>query len=457
MLKSNIQRRSYNLKTLTTTCLMRNSNTVVLTGMLIIAMVGAPLMAGSAAATQDTSTVITVTDGSGNTIENADVTVINSDTGNSLGTAVSGTSGDANVSWTTSENTTIDVEVQHPDYQSFSANSVLTVSAGASEAYSASLSPELTGDVEVAVVDSSGTPIEGADVASTTGAISGITGTDGLIVATDVPTGDYDLSVSASGYDGASTTVTVSDGSLATPTVTLSDSTNQGTLDVVTVNAASGDPVSDVQITITDDAGAEVAQTVTTDGQMVMDLPGGTYTVTADLPDHAATTREVTVTAGEVTGQEIVIEQMDMAVTAPVEDGDAVDEVYAEFDLSNYSDGENVTVYSDFTLVIADDSGAVTDYVDIGTVDENYEVGADDDLHTVYQQVDGTHDGAVEVVAATDTRLSDAQVNNTGYFVADSGGVGGDLGGIGSDKVLIGAGISIIVLGGAVLVIGRDD
>jgi len=244
--------------------------------MLIIAMVGAPLMAGSAAATQDTSTVITVTDGNGNTIENADVTVINSDTGESLGTAVSGLSGEANVTWTTAENTTIDVEVQHPDYQSFSSIGVLTVSAGASEAYSASLSPELTGVVEVAVVDSSGNPIGEADVASNNGAISGVTGTNGLIVATGVSTGDHDLSVSASGYDGASTTVTVSDGSFATPTVTLSDSANQGMLDVVTLDAGSGDLVSDVQITITDDAGAEVAQTVTTDGQMDMDITEGT-------------------------------------------------------------------------------------------------------------------------------------------------------------------------------------
>jgi hypothetical protein len=190
---------------------------------------------------------------------------------------------------------------------------------------------------------------------------------------------------------------------------------------------------------------------------MFMDITEGTYTVTADRPDYSATTRAVTVVAGEVTTQQIVLQPMDIAVSAPVDDGDAFNEIYAEFDLSNYSDGENVTLYSDFTLVIADDSGAVTEFVDLGSVEENYEVGADDDLHTVYQQVGGTHDGVVKVVAATDQRFSDAQISNTGFFDTDSGGVGGVGGGIGSDKVLIGAGISIIVLGGAVLVIGRDD
>ncbi|WP_158294460.1 carboxypeptidase-like regulatory domain-containing protein [Halorubrum sp. GN11GM_10-3_MGM] len=420
--------------------------------MLIIAMVGAPLMAGSAAASQDTTAVITVTDADGNAIDGANVEVFDAVSGNPLGSpAMTGTNGEANVTWTASNSTTIDVEVYHPDYQPLIKSGVLTVSAGDSESYSASMG--LTGDIEVSVVDSAGNPIDGANVDSNTGAISEVTGSDGLVTLSDVPAGDYDLTVSASDYSSTSTTVTVSDGSFATPTVALNGATSKGSLALSTSNATITGPSTDVQFTITDsESGEEVYQQVV-NGRMNTEVPSGTYTVTASRPDRQATTREVTVTDGEETYQTLDLQTVEKTVTSTVSDGDVVDEVFAEVDLRDYSEGDNVTVSSDITMVIEDDDGNPTEYVDLGSVEEDYEVGGADDYHTVFQNVGGTPDGADKIVASTNS-ASDVQIVSVGYL-AGSGGVGG-VGGYSSGEVLIGAGIVILVIGGAAVVIARD-
>jgi hypothetical protein len=89
------------------------------------------------------------------------------------------------------------------------------------------------GDLKVTVKDKDGKPIAGASVSSTTQpsgqqALSGATGSDGVVTLSGVAPGSYTMQASKSGYVSASTQGAVTVGSVSTVSITLQTQTTGG-------------------------------------------------------------------------------------------------------------------------------------------------------------------------------------------------------------------------------------
>jgi hypothetical protein len=139
----------------------------------------------------------------------------------------------------------------------------------------------LAGTVRVA---GSGQPVGGAivTVADGRGEIAGVTTTaaDGTFSLTHLAAGPYALVVAAAAYTPAAVQVTVEQGTLTRQDVDLPAS---GRVAGTVLNAAGDGPFPGARLSLTDQAGTEVAAaTVGPDGQFLFnDVPAGRYTLTA--------------------------------------------------------------------------------------------------------------------------------------------------------------------------------
>jgi len=132
-------------------------------------------------------------------------------------------------------------------------------------------------------VRAAGAPVAGALVVATDtrGVVTGsvVTGADGGYRFTDLPPGDYALTVDAIGHQPAATTIAVSDGSPTVQDVTLNPA---GTLRG-SIRGLDGRPLNDARVTLIDPAGDVVAEHTTgEDGTYAFtDLAGHEYTLIA--------------------------------------------------------------------------------------------------------------------------------------------------------------------------------
>jgi len=156
-----------------------------------------------------------------------------------------------------------------------------------------SSAPVTNGTVTGNVTNTSGAPVQGASV--TSGGNGAITGSDGSY-SLDVPAGSATITASLSGYQNASTTVTVTAGSSTTaPTLQLApNSPGNVTGNVVSSNNAA---LSGATVTA-----AGLSTLTAADGTYALNnLPAGPTNITASLTGFQSGSTNVTVVAGSTT------------------------------------------------------------------------------------------------------------------------------------------------------------
>jgi len=158
--------------------------------------------------------------------------------------------------------------------------------------------PETNGSIAGIVTDTSnGSPIPGASVTADSGQ-NETTASDGSYTLAAVPTGVRTVSVSASGYDSASPSTTVTDGGTSTLNVSLSPAPTGGGTGALkgTVTNSSGSKLGGVTIQVT---GGPAATTNKGGKYTIQNVPEGLQSVIASHPDYSdATPAPVTIIAG---------------------------------------------------------------------------------------------------------------------------------------------------------------
>jgi hypothetical protein len=158
--------------------------------------------------------------------------------------------------------------------------------------------PPTTGSIDGIVIDSSNSsPIVGATVSADSGQ-GDTTATDGSYTLAGVPTGTRTVTISASGYDSASPSTTVTDGGTSTLNVSLSPTPVGGGAGTLkgTVKSSSGAKLNGALIQV-----ISGPNTNTNKGgkYTIQNVPEGLQSVIASHPDHSDTSPiPVTITAG---------------------------------------------------------------------------------------------------------------------------------------------------------------
>ncbi|HEY6967677.1 MAG TPA: carboxypeptidase regulatory-like domain-containing protein [Candidatus Angelobacter sp.] len=150
-----------------------------------------------------------------------------------------------------------------------------------------------TGNLSGTVTNTSGAPIAGASV--TSGSISARSAGDGSYTLLDVPAGSSTITASLSGYNSASTQVTVVAGQNAVPALQLAP---------INPGAITGSVVDSGAHPITGAAVRGDGLTVMTNSSgsyTLNNVPAGSVTLTASAAEFQQATETVTVTAGNTT------------------------------------------------------------------------------------------------------------------------------------------------------------
>ncbi|WP_232686491.1 carboxypeptidase-like regulatory domain-containing protein [Halobacterium zhouii] len=250
---------------------------------------------------------ITVVDAGGNPVANASVDVVNS----SDGTVVaSGTTDSSGVYTANVASGTYDFVVNADGYEQ-SVKTGVSHTSGTLTTASVTLNTA-TGTIESTVTDSTGVEIANATVEyinPDTGTVLTTATTDANgFVSTVVPTGTYDVRVTADGYNSATNTgVNVTQNTVTTSNFSLTESSTTSTTGALEVSAidTSGNAIANVTVTVIDASDGSTVATATTDsaGEVIFEnLSEGDYAVEMSHPDYqTANLDPVSVTAGEVT------------------------------------------------------------------------------------------------------------------------------------------------------------
>lgn len=208
-------------------------SSLALAALVVFAALAGGFTGAATASSHDVE--VTVTDGNGNAVANATVEVI--DTSDST-LATSGTTDSSGTFTASLSDGTYDVVVNAPDYDQASKTGISHTS-GTLSTVSVSLDRS-TGTIESTVTDSTGTAIENAtlevvDPSDGTVVMSAPTDSTGFAALTSVPTGTYDLQVSADGYESATNTgIEVTSGNVTVSDFSLSESTSDNTTETTT-------------------------------------------------------------------------------------------------------------------------------------------------------------------------------------------------------------------------------
>ncbi|HZU29462.1 MAG TPA: carboxypeptidase regulatory-like domain-containing protein, partial [Candidatus Angelobacter sp.] len=156
-----------------------------------------------------------------------------------------------------------------------------------------SSNPVNDGTVTGKVTDTAGNPLQ--DVSVTSGGNGSVTGADGGYTL-QLPAGEATITAALSGYQNASTTVTITAGSSVTASTLQIAPVNPGNITGQVVNS-SGTGLSGVII-----ASRGLTTSTAADGTYTLNnLPAGTVTVTATLGGFQSATANVTVVAATTT------------------------------------------------------------------------------------------------------------------------------------------------------------
>lgn len=157
-----------------------------------------------------------------------------------------------------------------------------------------------TGDVSGTVTKSTGGAIAGAMV-SIAGK-SATTGTTGTYSITAIPAGTYTMTVSASGYNTWSGSVTITAAGTATQNVSLTPVVTTGSVSG-TVTKADGAALAGATVSIA----GKTATTASNGTYSVTGIAAGTYTMTVSATGYANWSGSVVITAGGTTTQNVTL------------------------------------------------------------------------------------------------------------------------------------------------------
>ena len=202
-----------------------------------------------------------------------------------------------------------------------------TVTAGGTLVFSprmTRLPPPAPGSVTGLVVDGAGAaPVAGASVAlASDPAVSTATDASGRFTLNGIAAGDQAVRVSAAGYGEASVVFSVSGGVLDLGTIPLSLNPTAGRIRGVVRDAASGTPLSGVDVSV---AGAFTAATLTdaSGAFEFADVTPGDVTVSAATPGYQGGSGTGTVTAGGVLVTNIDLVPANGVLVGTVRDADS--------------------------------------------------------------------------------------------------------------------------------------
>jgi len=150
------------------------------------------------------------------------------------------------------------------------------------------------GTIEGTVMDSS----SGEAIANATVTVNGMSATSnssGAYVISDVPPGNYTVTVSADGYEDSSETITVTAGETETLDFTLKPVPTTGTITGTVMDSSSGEVIANATVTVNG-----MSATSNSSGAYVISVvPPGNYTVTVSADGYEDSSETITVTAGE--------------------------------------------------------------------------------------------------------------------------------------------------------------
>ena len=301
-------------------------------------------------------------------------------------------------------------------------------------------------DVEVTVNDSTGTAVANATVEildTSDGTIVETASTDSTgYYETNLSSGDYDILVSADGYEPQNQIVSHTSGTVSTVDFALNESNTTGTIEV-TAEDSSGVSIENASVDLIDPADGTVVMTATTDSNglaLFGSVTTGTYDVAVTHADYQTFgPLSVDVTADTV-------ESYSVDLLAPNESQFSVDTaegtssaLYAELANGTY----DVTWYS------VDDSGVRTDLTT-----ETVEITNGTTVHEfapadLADAADGDTYGAE--ITYESSVSPDADVLKTGVLYESSGAGSGSAGdslpfGLSEDQALIGGGVIVLLI-----------
>lgn len=186
------------------------------------------------------------------------------------------------------------LKVVKTGYQTYTTQ--ITVAAGTT-ACSVALSPVSTsGSIEGTVTDAStGKALQGAEVNG--GNTAGTTDENGAYTLTGVQAGDCNVTVSKTGYNSNSATVTVKAGSSVTKDFALNASQGSGTLQGNVTDSTSGKALKGVLVVARGPGGGE-AGTDKSGAYRITGLGAGTFSVEATLSGYSSYSTSAAVTSG---------------------------------------------------------------------------------------------------------------------------------------------------------------
>lgn len=200
------------------------------------------------------------------------------------------------------------------------AQATTTVVANATTTQDFALTPEgggaTTGTITGVVRNAANNqPVSGVVITVAGTNLSTTSGADGSYTLSNVPAGAQTLNASKSGFRSATVQVTVTAGQTVTQDIALTPGT--GTITGVARNAATGQPLSGVTITV---AGTNISATSGADGSFTLsNVPAGAQTLNASANGFIATQVQVTVTEGQTVTQNIslspVLQQGEIRIT----------------------------------------------------------------------------------------------------------------------------------------------
>jgi thermitase len=176
----------------------------------------------------------------------------------------------------------------------YSSFQTVTVGSGSNAVANFSLSQIIvSGSITGSVADAQGgSPIVGVIVSDGNGTAT--TDATGKYTIADVPSGNYQVTASKSGYQSSSLTVTVLSGSTAVANFSLSQVIVPGSITGSVTDAKDGSPIVGAQVS----DGTRTATTDATGKYVITDVPPGTYQVVASKEGYETSFSAVSVLQG---------------------------------------------------------------------------------------------------------------------------------------------------------------
>lgn len=293
----------------------------------------------------------------------------------------------------------------------------VTIVAGGTQSVNFTIEPE-QGTLAGTVTDGEGSPIEGATAEVVDGGIvvaSTQTNADGEF-AFDLPTGTYDLQVSADGVGtGRYTDLEVSTDETTVQNVTV------GTVAGEITDAEDGTVIENATIELLDSSGV-VASTITTEnGEYIIETFEGDYTLRISATGYKTVERAVTLTAsGSIENAELEAGPSASIVDGPPASVEAGQNIELSFETRNV---DNLTVtwggeYSGSPDLAVD--AFARNFGEPVTVGQSVDVLVEtqaEDAGTI--EVTYTFQGDGETITETTTTTVDATPTDPGYYAGE--------------------------------------